>query len=59
MEVSTSPMTKLVGEAIDLVIAIARSRENDASRKITDILTITGGENGQYQTSSGELQAYG
>ena len=59
MEVSTSPMTKLVGEAIDLVIAIARSKENGASRKITEVLTITGGENGQYQTSSGELQAYG
>jgi len=57
MEVSTSPMTKLVGEAVDLVIAIARSRENKASRSITGVLTLTGGEHGKYQTSSGEIQA--
>jgi len=59
MEVSTSPMTKLVGEAVDLVIAIARSRDNSASRKVTEVLTITGAENGKYQTSNGEFEAYG
>ncbi|MEX3581721.1 MAG: P-type conjugative transfer ATPase TrbB [Burkholderia sp.] len=48
-EVSLSPQHKMIANVVDVIVSIQKDPSHKAGRRITDMLRLTGYEDGQYQ----------